>query len=294
MAQSNDQPHPAKKLPDDWQQGDIIDAAGLPFVYMADLRNRLTDPSKEFFSREGQVAPDNPYAAVTVDVEKFVVISQTCDLIRDFSDVPMAQLATIEKVSPGTLAAIKKRTTVRYLFLPELESKSLVANLDQIFTVEKTVLLAVDPKKRKCAVRNDDEAQVLSESIARKFTRFAFPEEFTTALAKFRDFVVGKHGNASPNGRILDSIREIRVVNSSGWSGGNSEIEFLFLFGDRGDITSECEECVEALMKKFVVNERFPACPSFRCVTFEDITADVYRRSALLDLNFLSNSNEQL
>lgn len=294
MAQNNDQLHPAKKLPDDWQQGDIVDVAGLPFVFMADLRIPLTEPAKEFLSGDEQVAPDNPYAAVTIDVEGFVVISQTCDLIRDFTDAPTVQLATIEKVSPSVFAGVKKRTTIRYLYLPALESKSIVANLDQILTVEKAVLLAVSPEQRKSAFRNDVEAQILSDGIARKFGRFAFPDEFTSAVGKFREFVVGKHGKANSNGRILNSIREIRVVNSGGWSSRNSEIEFLFLFDDSGDITKECEECVEALMKKFVVNERFPACPSFRCVTFEDITADVYRRSPLLDLNFLSNSNEQL
>ena len=147
MEQSNDQHASANRLPSDWQQGDIISVDGLPFVYLADFRNPLMPQSKEFFSGGEQTATDNPYATVAIDVDKFLVISQTCDLIRDFDDAPTVQLATVEKVSAETIAGVKKRTTVRYLFLPGLESKLLVANLGQIFTVEKAVLLAVDPKK---------------------------------------------------------------------------------------------------------------------------------------------------
>jgi hypothetical protein len=288
LAQSNDQHHPAKKLPDDWQQGDIVYIAGLPFVFMADLRNPLTDPSKEFLSGEGQVAPDNPYAAVTIDVKGFVVISQTCDLIRDFTDAPTVQLATIEKVSPSVFAGVKKRTTIRYLFLPELEPELIVANLDQVLTVEKAILLAIKPKQRKCAVRNDVEAQILSEGIARKFSRFAFPDEFTEALSKFRNSIIGRHDKNSQAGRTFQALKEIRVANSNGWADLKSEIEFLFLFENDEDITQECGSCIDDLMNHFVVNERFPVIPSFRCVTFKDITADTYRRSLLLDLNFLS------
>jgi hypothetical protein len=288
VAQSNDEHTTAQRLPEDWQQGDILSVDGLPFFYLADLRNPLMPQSKEFLAGEEQAASGNPFAAVAVDVEKFVIISQTCDLIRDFSDVPTVQLATVEKVSAKILAGVKKRTTIRYLFLPELESESLVANLDQVFTVEKAVLLAVDPKKRKCAVRNDVEAQILSEGITRKYSRFAFPDEFTAALDRFRDFVVGKHHKDNANGKALRAVTEIRVTSSKGWTNKDSEIQFLFLFDHANSITKECEDCIGALMKLFVVNEKFPVRPLFRCLTFEDITADTYRRSQLLDLNFLS------
>lgn len=286
MAQNND---PAIKLPDDWQQGDTIKVDGLPFMYMSDLRNPLMPATKEFLDNEGQSTSENPYAAIAFDVEGFVVISQTCDLIRDFADVPTVQLATIEKVSPEKLANAKKRTIIRYLFLPALESKSLVANLDQIFTAEKALLLGVSSEHRMPGVRTDGEAQVLSESIARKFNRFAFPEEFTEALDKFRDFVIGKHHKASDNGKVLQSIAEIRVASSKGWADKDSEIHFLFLFENQSDITAKCEISIDDLMKRFVVNESFPVIPAHRCATFEDITADAFRRSQILDLNFVSN-----
>ena len=120
------------------------------------------------------------------------------------------------------------------------------------------------------------------------YSRFAFSDEFTNALAKFRNFVIGKHDKDSPNGRTFRALKEIRVTTSKGWASKDSEIQFLFLFDDASDITKECDACIDALMKLFVVNERFPVCPSHLCVTFENMTADAYRRSHLLDLNFLS------
>jgi hypothetical protein len=287
VAQSNDD---ELALPDSWQQGDIIDLDGLPFVYLADLRNPVLPESKEFLGNETASDGENPYAAISIDVNKFVVISQTCDLIRNFSDIPTTLVAVVERVDKEELFACKKGISPRYLFLPTLEQDSQVANLDRIMTIEKAALLRIDVSKKMSAFSGEVEAQTLSESIARKFGRFAFPNEFNDAVSKFRSFINDKHNKDSTNGKTLQSIREIRVASSLGWANPKSELEFLFLFEDENLITKECKKFVSDLMQKFLINKAFPKIPAFRCTTYEDVTADAYRKSQVLDLNYLSNS----
>lgn len=289
MAQSNDY---EIALPDSWQQGDIIDLDGLPFIYLADLRNPILPESKEFLDSETVSVSQNPFAAISVDVKKFVVISQTCDLIRNFSTIPTALLAVVEKIDQSELLASKKGISLRYLFLPVLEQESQVANLDRMMTIEKTALLAVEPSKKITAFRNDDEARFLCESIARKFKRFAFPDEFTDAVSKFRSFINDKHNKDSSNGKMLQAVSEIRIASSLGWASPKSELVFLFMFEDEKLITKECKKTVDDLMKKFTTNKAFPNVPAFRCTTYEDLTAEAYRRSQVLDLNYLSKSKK--
>jgi hypothetical protein len=285
VAQSNDD---ELALPDSWQQGDIIDLDGLPFIYLADLRNPILRESKEFIGNETVGEGENPYAAISVEVKKFLVISQTCDLVRTFSKSPTVQLAAVEKVSKVQLANSKKRTSIRYLFLPTLENELYVADLDKIVTVEKTVLSAVDLKTKICAVRNDYEAQILSDDIARKFTRFAFPDDFSFACSPIRDFIVKNHNKQNSTGPHLRSVVEIRVASSKGWLEKNSTFQLLFFFESKKTIDDDCEKSIEDVVNKFAVNSSYPEKPTFRCLTFEDITAADYRRSPLLDLNFLS------
>lgn len=289
MAQSNDDD---LALPDSWQQGDIIDLDGLPFVYLADLRKPILPESKEFIGNETVGDGENPYAAISVDVKKFVVISQTCDLIRDFSTIPTALLSVVEKVNEKELLASKKGISLRYLFLPALERELQVANLDRMMTIEKTALLRVEPSKKIAAFTSEDEAQVLSESIARKFKRFAFPDDFTNAVSKFRSFINEKHDKGSANGKMLQAVREIRITNSKGWADPESELKFLFMFENETQITEECKKSVDDLMNKFSPNKSFPQVPIFECKTYLDMSADAYRRSQVLDLSYLSNSKK--
>jgi hypothetical protein len=289
VAQSNED---ELALPDSWQQGDIIELDGLPFMYLADLRNPTLSASKEFIGNQTIGDGENPYAAISVDVKKFVVISQTCDLVRTFSKSPTIQLAALEKVSKDQLANSKRRTSIRYLFLPTLEHELYVADLDKIVTVEKAVLLAVDLKTKICAVGSDDEAQVLSDDIARKFTRFAFPDDFSLACSPIRDFVIKNHNKQNSTGQQLRSIIEIRVASSKGWLDMTSTFKFLFFFEERKMIDDNCEKSIQEMINKFAVNRSYPEKPTFQCLTFEDITAAAYRRSPLLDLNFLSIPKE--
>jgi len=287
VAQNEDHSEKINDILADWRQGDLVLVPGLAFVYLADLRAPLTKESRER-PQENANVEKSPYTPIASDTNGFVIVSQSCDIVRDCITAPMLQLAVVEKMDAERLALARKGSSSKYLFLPAFEAELLVANLDKILTIEKSVLLNIDKSQKRSSVRNDSEAQKLGDAVARKFRRFAFPGDLNDALRKFRQRIVGKTGKDSPEGRTYNSISEIRVTAKNGWNSNNPEPTFLFLFESESLINKEATQCIAKLMDCFQVGGRFAEMPEFRLVTYEDITADVYRRAPPLDLDYLS------
>ncbi|MGH8558541.1 MAG: hypothetical protein ACRESZ_13990 [Methylococcales bacterium] len=290
MAQNEGQPAKINALLVEWRQGDIVTIPGLPFIHLADLRAPLTAMSQQFARENADAIEESAFAAIASNTGSLVIVSQTCDIVKDCTFTPTIQLAAVEKVDAAKLADAKRGSSVRYLFLPAEEAASLVANLDKLLTAEKSILVDSAVQKRS-TVRDEHEARALSEAIARKFKRFAFPDDFNEGLKKFRKHIIEKSGKDSPEGRTYKAISEIRVTAANEWSNKKPELTFLFLFESGNLINSESKQCIAKLMGCFQLVGRFAEKPEFRMVTYEDITADAYRRSSPLDLDFISSSN---
>jgi hypothetical protein len=206
-----------EKSLEDWQQGDLT-LESVEFIYKSLAALPVTAPPSETTEVSETLSAESP---------GLVVISQTCDIQRAVSERPyvlMSPLMTCPESFP--IDEVEKGLRPQYALVPAVASLNLVADLDQVMTVEKPLLVSWH-RTRGC--RNDEELREFASNLARKFSRFAFPNDFMRWIGKFRDSIKGKHGSSfSEEGAALRALREIRVTATPTWHA--SEIELFFHF----------------------------------------------------------------
>jgi hypothetical protein len=135
----------------------------------------------------------------------------------------------------------------------------------------------------------DEEKRRFSLALARKRTRFAFPNDFVAFARKLQSRLQKKHKKDSDEGRALRALREIRVQAAPSWEA--SEIELFFWF-----IRDESDTDFEGMnwggwLEKWL--DLLPESGRFQGVdglvtTLADLTAKDYVESDPLDLDHLS------
>ncbi|MEV6219613.1 hypothetical protein [Nocardia sp. NPDC051833] len=134
------------------------------------------------------------------------IVSQTCDAAqpsrRTVQIAPVVQLAgSIEKE-----AAAGKRT--QYVPVPALGPGYFV-DLDAIVSVDKTALVLC---LRRRGVENDKQKREFAFAVARRFGRFAFPDEVVACFEPLVQVLRKKaRKENSPLGRVLSDVQSIRV-----------------------------------------------------------------------------------
>lgn len=270
-----------------WQQGDAYVGTDIPFLHLADLRHPLSEQARSMAETEQVDGLEaDSLVAVATDTAGFVVISQTCDIIRSSSDRPFVEIAVLQEVGQTEMLLAKQGRTTRLAFLPALEDKRLVANLDVTMTIEKSVLARVNAKTR--TVRTTQEARLFSHILARRFDRFAFPDDFVTAVSAIQKRIKDKYGKDSAEGRLYPSIREIRILCEPSWDDNDSKLTFIFIFNSREDITDINTDILDDLMTKFKTVGKYKD-PDVIPTSLTDITAELYVVSERLELDFLSS-----
>jgi hypothetical protein len=156
-------------------------------------------------------------------------------------------------------------------------------------TVEKSVLAGFS---RFQGVRNDTEAREFAQSLSRRFARFAFPEDFVTAVGPIRKRIIEKHGRKTVEGLAYEQIKEIRVVATPARDAHEPAITFLFIRDHDGLVSAGLDGAVSNLIARFVATGPFKN-PDHRIVTLAEMTAALYVGSDLLDLDHLSNSTNR-
>ncbi len=268
-----------------WQQGDAILGHGLPFLHIADLNKPVTPAARA----EAELGTSEDLTSIAVEVPGFVVVSQTCDVLKPCSDWPYVQLAALQPTDENLLREVQKGLRPRFAWVPAVGELGLVANLNSLVTVEKGVLAGVPERSHVRGIKNDFEARAFAKSLYRKFSRFAFPDDFVSAVRPIQEQIRGKHGRASKEGRAYEELREIRIVAIPGWEAPQLEVEFLFVRNEAGSASGELGEAVEKLMAKFVPTGQFEN-PRHRIVSLAEMSAALYVASVPLDLDYLSNS----
>jgi hypothetical protein len=276
------------KMLQQWQQGDTLEFPELPFIYVADASLPLTTASMSQAQDEQPEPSDGSLLdVIAIEAKHFVVLSKTCDIVKDIKSVPMLLLAPLVIVDKPTLENAQKGSSSSYLFIPAMKGDRMVGDLNQIMTVEKSILFN-KRCKQKTSVKLDSEQRVMGDAIARKFKRFAFPEDYNLALKLLTNRVTKKHDKDSPEGAHYRNITEIRVVTADAWSSETISTEMLFLVDDEKLIDRKLNECIAQLVKLFKLGGRFQTLPQFRCISYKNIDADTYIRSFPLDLEYLS------
>ena len=284
----------------DWNQGDVVLGTAIPFVYLADYRQPITDGSREVAAAE-HAEGEAHVGMVAIDVPGVVIISQSCDLVRSCAEQPFVKLAALQKVGSDFLDEVKRRRRPRFAFIPAIADHLLVANLDAVSTVEKSIIAAVDPLDRIRGCRTDAEVRELGFALSRNMERFAFPDDFTTSMRSIQARILEKHGTTTHDkkgkptdeGALITALREFRVACLPSWSASDPALTFYLIFNSRAEIPADRDEIARALFKRFKPSGPFKDF-ALRLIELSELSAEAYVSSEPLDLEHLSHSSSDV
>lgn len=219
-------------------------------------------------------------------VAGFVVLSQTCDLVRSSNSRPYVEIAPLVEVKAGDLRSIEHGKRPRYVFVPGLESHQLVGDLDRVMTIEKSVVATWE---RVAGCNSDEHGRRFAQAVSRKHKRFAFPDDFNHLANPLQKRMQQKHGKQSDEGDALRALREIRVCASPDW--GHDSVDIYFWFIRRDEVAAfagkEWAEWLERWLQLVQPQGRFGSVDGV-VASLDDMTARDYTESDQLDLDHLS------
>lgn len=263
----------------EWCQGDFV-LGEQGFVYRIDPQRPLTEASLD------AVAEASDLDLVEIEVRGFVVVTQTCDIVRSCSSRPFVEVVPLVEVDERDLHEIQRGRRPQYAFIPGVAAHRLVADLDRVMTLEKSVVALW---KRQSGCQSDGQVRTLGQALARKRVRFAFPDDFTQWAGKLQIRFREKHDKSSSEGEALRSLREIRVRATPSWN--ESEIQLMLWFIRHEEQIqfqgTGWDKLLQQWLKLIPESGRFKSVEG-QVVTLEDITAKDYVESDPLDLDHLS------
>jgi hypothetical protein len=255
-----------------WRQGDFSRDCQ-SFVYVDYPDDDGSGLSFEAFEEQAE------------EIKGLVVVSQTCDIVREPEDRPYVEVCPLVQVDERQLQEAIRGTSPQFAIVPSVSDQGFVADLDRVMTIGKT-LLATWAHEQGCST--DEQRAKFAQSLERKRGRFAFPNEFTLALSGFRRRIYEKYRKDGVVGQTLRSLFEIRVRGAPDWDSEQIEIMFLFIMKDsanRKDVAGLAEDLVSkvTLPPNYTYSE-----PEFIAGYLSDITARDYLESFHLDYEHLS------
>jgi hypothetical protein len=174
-----------------------------------------------------------------------------------------------------------------YAFIPATEQLNLVAHIDRVMTVEKSL---VSDWKRTQGCQTDAEVRNFAQALARKRARFAFPDDFNKLVETLGNRIEGKHGKQTDEGLALRNLLEIRVSASPSWHDSSIEIFFYFI-RDENETNFKGKSWAELLeywLSLVQPQERFRIVDGI-VTTLGDMTAKEYTQSERLELDHISS-----
>lgn len=260
-----------------WRQGDCYLGEAW-FVFGINSSLPLTQVAKETTSEDMELAE--------APVRGFVVLTQTCDIVRPCQQRPFVEVTPLVEVDSKLLLEIRKGYRPQYAYIPGVIEKNLVADLDRVMTIEKAVVMHW---QRISGCNTDDEARAFAQAISRKRARFAFPDDFGEFVDPLHSRIKNKHSKGSPEGEALRALREIRVRAAPSWEGATIELLFYFIRDDN-EVTFQgrsWSDFLEQWLKLLPVQGRYISIDGI-VFTYNDLTAQEYLKSDRLDLDHMS------
>lgn len=188
----------------EWRQGDLA-LEEQWFVHAADGSLPLTAGSDQ---------AEDGLQALTTEVAGLVMVTQTCDVVRGCLERPFVEVSPLVKAPDTDFRVIARGRRPSYAVVPAVAARLLVADLDRVMTVEKSVVASW---KRTPGCATDQARRDFAKALARKRARVAFPDDFTELVAKLMDRLQDKHDKDSEEGRALRALREVRVHAAPSW-----------------------------------------------------------------------------
>lgn len=259
----------------EWRQGDCCLDDDLWFLHRVNRQIPLT-PTAE-------LAAGGTTDVVETKVAGFMIVSQTCDVVRDCYPYPYVQVCALRAVDEDTMKMVASGHYLSLAYVPGIAEQGLVADLSLTMTLEKSVLVGWS---RVGGCETDAELRGLQQSIARQRVRFAFPDDFHRFSKGLQDRLRNKHSKNSPEGEALRNLEQIRVRAAPSWDADPVELKFIFIHAPDAEIDFETH------VSKWL--EWVPPSGRFREVlsqvgSLSEISAKDYTESDRLDLDHLSS-----
>jgi hypothetical protein len=264
-----------------WSQGDCTVGGDCWFVTRFDPQHPLTPAAAD-------VVEVDPNADLTESsVRGFVVVTQTCDLVRCCAERPFVEVAPLVAVDDRYLQEIHRLKRPRYAYIAGVAEFNLVADLDRVMTVEKAVVAGWE---RISGCPSDADTRLLAEALARKRSRFAFPDDFNEFAKELQKRMQKRHDKADDDGVALRALREIRVRAAPAWDAERVELMFWFIRAEEDVLFKNqgWDELLDEWLKLLPPSARFSAVDG-TVVSLDDMTAKEYLHSDRLDLDRLSS-----
>lgn len=204
-----------------WRQGDCV-LGEQWFTFRLSPDAPLTDDA----AAAAKDGVDNAESAVF----GFAILTQTCDVVRECGERPFVEVCPLVEVDDDKLYEIERGRRPNYAYLPGVSNLHLVADLDRVMTVEKSLVAQWD---RIVGCLHDNDSRRLSLALSRKRARIAFPDDVVAWVTPLISRMSTKHDKASDEGRALRSLREIRVRAAPSWDTKTIGLMF-FIHPERG------------------------------------------------------------
>lgn len=141
------------------------------------------------------------------------IISQSCDVSR--RDRPTLQIAPVVVLDEIKSKEAQKGRRPQFAHLAAIGNHHF-ADLSSIATINKNALLGNLPRH---GVVTDEAVRRFAGSVARRFGRFAFPDDVVKCLEPIRETIVSKSSRPkSPIGALLNDILQLRIYVEPDWS----------------------------------------------------------------------------
>lgn len=269
-----------------WRQGDFFLAENLFFIHLADLECPLTTEAKEIAGERAMSNDVLEIEGVASAVIGYVVITQTCDIVRDCCVRSFVELSPLVEVKESVLNETRLLRRPAFAFVPGASNRKLVADLDRIITIEKSILSSNNLIQ---GCKDDSERRSFAEALARHRTRSAFPDDFNNCMAPLRDHLKKIHRNNQNEGLLIQSIGEIRVTASPSWDAEKISIFLWFILHPlEKSPTTDNSQYIEKWLGMFTQSDKYEL-QAVLC-GLEDMKASDYISSDRLDLDYMSAS----
>jgi hypothetical protein len=262
-----------------WKQGDCTIGEHI-FVHQF-------DPKQPLITTKPYTVIDEESLVKSV-VRGFVVLTQTCDLVRDCQDRPYLEISPLIEIETNFLEEVRKMKRPQYAYIPGIAEKNLVADLDRVMTVEKSIVAAWE---RIPGCHNDQDSTFFGQALSRKRSRFAFPNDFNQLTQELQKRMINKHDRNTPEGSALRQLSEIRVEATPSWNTEKVNLIFWFIRPQDDDpfTDKEWSEFLDEWRKLIPPSGRYQSVNG-AVKSLEDLTAKEYVESKRLDLDRLSSS----
>ncbi len=270
-----------------WRQGDVSLDAGLEFLHAADLSRPHSPASVQVadaLAADGEVI-EGGAEAILDGVRGMVMLSHTCDIVRGCGTRPFLEVAPLIEVDEHRMEEVRRLKRPAFAYILKLSDQRLVADLDRVMTVEKAVVAGW---ARTAGWETDIEVREFARALARKKSRFAFPDDCVAAARSFQARLVDRHNKQTEEGAYLRVLGEIRVRAAPSWDDKDVQLSWWFIKdADPAGVQVDWPTLLDQWLARFDQTGRFRLDPPIAC-RLEDMTARDYVESDRLDLDRLS------